>query len=163
MPEKEKETPYTLVLDMDETLIHYNERNKGDPLLIRPYCQEFLAEMSKHYEIVIFTAAVQEYADEILDKIDEKGFISHRLYREHTRLEDYVSVKDLSLLNRDLSKCVIIDNIASNFKVQPRNGIAISTWTGDTEDISLLNLIPVMMKLALEEVQDVRDGLELLS
>lgn len=74
-----------------------------------------------------------------------------------------MSIKDISLINRDLSKSIIIDNIASNFKLQPRNGIAISTWTGDTEDLSLLNLIPVLIKLARSNVTDVRDGLEMLS
>ena len=131
--------------------------------MVRPYCHDFLEEMSKYYELVIFTAAVKDYADSILDTIDHKNWISHRLYREHTRLEDYVSIKDLSLINRDLSKCIIIDNIASNFKLQPRNGIAISTWVGDPEDISLLNLIPVMAKIAVSEVKDVREGLEVLS
>ena len=119
--------------------------------------------MSQYYELVIFTAAVKEYADSILDSIDKKNLLSHRLYREHTRIEDYVSIKDISLINRDLSKSIIIDNIASNFKLQPRNGIAISTWTGDTEDLSLLNLIPVLIKLARSNVTDVRDGLEMLS
>lgn len=81
LPEKEKETPYTLVLDMDETLIHYTEANKNGSLLIRPYCHEFLEEMSKYFELVIFTAAVKEYADSILDSIDKKGLLSYRLYR----------------------------------------------------------------------------------
>lgn len=67
------------------------------------------------------------------------------------------------MIGRDLSKTIIIDNIASNFKQQPRNGIAISTWTGQPDDISLFNLIPVMRKLAVEGVKDVRDGLERLS
>lgn len=109
--------------------------------------------------MVIFTAAVKDYADQILDTIDKKDCISHRLYREHTRLEDYVSIKDLALINRDLSKTIIVDNIASNFKLQPRNGVAISTWTGDPDDISLLNLIPVLVKIAKDGVKDVRDGL----
>ena len=61
-----------------------------------------------------------------------------------------MSIKDLALINRDLSKCIIIDNIASNFKMQPRNGIAISTWTGEPEDVSLLNLMPVLKKLATD-------------
>ena len=112
---------------------------------------------------MIFTAAVKEYADFILDILDNKGLISHRLYREHTRIEDYVSIKDISLINRDLSKSIIIDNIQSNFKMQPRNGIAISTWIGDPEDTSLLNLIPVLKKIAVDNVQDVRDALETLS
>ena len=119
--------------------------------------------MNKYYEIVIFTAAVKEYADNILNSIDEKKRISHRLYRQHTRIEDYVSIKDLAMIGRQLDKSIIIDNIASNFKMQPRNGIAISTWTGEPEDISLLNLIPVLRKLAIDGVNDVRDGLQKLS
>jgi CTD small phosphatase-like protein 2 len=67
------------------------------------------------------------------------------------------------MIGRDLTKCIIIDNIASNFKLQPRNGIAISTWTGQPDDISLFNLIPVLKKLVVEGVSDVRDGLEKLS
>jgi Dullard-like phosphatase family protein len=131
LPPNEKPDLYTLVLDMDETLIHTKEMQSSKSIfLIRPYCQEFLDEMSKHFEIVIFTAAVKEYADKILDSIDEPRRIAHRLYREHTRIEDYVSIKDLGMIGRDLSRCIIIDNIASNFKLQPRNGIAISTWTG---------------------------------
>ena len=45
---------------------------------------EFLAELSKYYEIVVFTAGVQEYADWVIDQIDKPGRIQHRLYREHT-------------------------------------------------------------------------------
>jgi TFIIF-interacting CTD phosphatase-like protein len=29
-------------------------------LLIRPGCEEFLEELSKYYEIVVFTAAIQD-------------------------------------------------------------------------------------------------------
>ena len=115
--------------------------------------------MAKHYQIVIFTAAVKQYADSILDSIDQKKRISYRLYRQHTRLEDFVSIKDLSLINRDMSKAIIVDNIASNFKLQPRNGIAISTWTGEEDDVALSNLIPVLKKMAVQKVNDVRDAL----
>lgn len=107
--------------------------------------------MARHYEIVIFTAAVKQYADTILDSLETKRQprIAYRLYREHTRLEDFVSIKDLSLLNRDLSKTIIVDNIASNFKLQPRNGIAISTWTGEEDDVALSNLVPVLRKMVV--------------
>jgi CTD small phosphatase-like protein 2 len=87
LPPLEGDKKYTLVLDMDETLIHYKEiEGAQNAFLIRPYCQEFLDEMAKHYEIVIFTAAVKQYADTILDSIDQKKRIAYRLYREHTRL-----------------------------------------------------------------------------
>ena len=45
-------------------------QNSKSLFLVRPYCQEFLDEMSKYYELVIFTAAVKKYADNILDSID---------------------------------------------------------------------------------------------
>lgn len=43
--------------------------------------------------------------------------------------------------------------------MQPRNGIAITTWVGDPDDTSLCNLIPVLKKIANENVNDVRDAL----
>lgn len=51
---------------------------------MRPYAQEFLIETSKYYEVVIFTAALPDYANFILDIIDKKNSISYKLYREHT-------------------------------------------------------------------------------
>ena len=49
---------FCLVLDLDETLIHYIElpNNQGN-FLVRPGAREFLAAMSEAYELVIFTAA----------------------------------------------------------------------------------------------------------
>lgn len=72
------------MLDLDETLIHYVVNGADSYFLVRPYCMEFLSELSKYYEIVVFTAGVQEYADWVIDQIDTAGHIKHRLYREHT-------------------------------------------------------------------------------
>lgn len=66
------------MLDLDETLIHFNEEE--DYFAVRPGCQDFLKHLSAHFEIVIFTASVQEYADWIIDQIDTEGHITHRLY-----------------------------------------------------------------------------------
>ena len=71
---------YTLVLDLDETLVHFDQGRRV--YKVRPLCIRFLKDLSKLYEIVIFTAAHETYANFILDKLDpEKQFISHRLYR----------------------------------------------------------------------------------
>ncbi len=58
------------MLDMDETLIHYYENNGDGAFRVRPGCQQFLKEMSELYEVGIFTAAMQDYADWVLDSID---------------------------------------------------------------------------------------------
>ena len=105
------ERKYTLVLDLDETLIHYVDKpaDEGESyFLIRPFCKQFLQEVSQLYEVVIFTAGVQEYADWVVDQLDPgKKLISHRLYRQHTvnrsKTNPYpLIIKDLSKLGRSL-------------------------------------------------------------
>jgi TFIIF-interacting CTD phosphatase-like protein len=51
---------YTLVLDLDETLVHYFFTPSGGCFLIRPHAFEFLESLSKMYELVIFTAAMKD-------------------------------------------------------------------------------------------------------
>jgi len=51
---------YTLVLDLDETLIHYVEEENTAFVQVRPNTDIFLAELNKYYEIVIFTAAMSD-------------------------------------------------------------------------------------------------------
>ena len=58
---------YSLVLDLDETLIHNVEHGNDSFFLVRPGCVKFIETMAKYYEIVIFTAALQEYADQVID------------------------------------------------------------------------------------------------
>ena len=63
---------FTLVLDLDETLIHFKNIPGKSKFLIRPHCYKFLRNLHSHFEIIIFTAAQQQYADWIIDKIDPK-------------------------------------------------------------------------------------------
>lgn len=76
---------YTLVLDLDETLIHYKEENNEGRVHFRPHLDYFLKEAVKNFELMIFTAAQQDYADAVIDLIDtEKKIFSKRFYRQDT-------------------------------------------------------------------------------
>lgn len=107
----------TLVFDLDETLIHCNENANipSDVVLpikfptgeiieaginVRPYCLEILQELSKLYEIVIFTASHSCYANVVLDYLDPKGqYISARLFRENcVTTDEGVYIKDLRVI-----------------------------------------------------------------
>eukprot|EP00347_Sterkiella_histriomuscorum_P022565 403338002 len=125
-PVKDPKT-YTLVLDLDETLVHYFEIGSEGNFLVRPGCDKFLKEMSEIYEVVIFTAAMQDYADWVLDQIDKEKHITYRLYRQHAFPYGHIFVKDLSRIGRDLSRTIIVDNVAENFQLQPDNGIFIKS------------------------------------
>jgi len=117
LPEMEQTSKYCLVLDLDETLVHYLEIGSEGTFLVRPGCDQFLSEMAELYEIVIFTAAMQDYADWVLNQIDKAKRIKYRLYRQHASPHGRVFVKDLSRIGRDLSKTIIVDNIAENFQL----------------------------------------------
>lgn len=188
------ESEYTLVLDLDETLIHFVSSKDQDEkdqecladlqeeeddffYMVRPFCNKFLNELSKFYEIVIYTAAMQDYADWIIQGIDSKGVIKHRLYRQHCGKETIPithqegeeqihmvqTIKDLRLIGRDIKKTIIIDNLKENFESTcPNNGIEIISWYGyeNEEDKELKNLMPFLKALVLNEEQDVRPVLK---
>lgn len=131
----------TLILDLDETLIHSMSkggRNSGHmvevrlntaslgmgnapggaaqhPILYwvnkRPYCDEFLRRICKWFNLVIFTASVQEYADPVIDWLEaERKYFSARYYRQHCTYRQGAYIKDLSSVEPDLSKVMILDN-----------------------------------------------------
>lgn len=100
--------------------------------------------MSELYEVVIFTAAMQDYADWVLDNIDKNKYISYRMYRQHASPTGMVFIKDLSRIGRPLNKTIIVDNVAENFSQQPDNGIFIKSWFDDMQDTALLELAPLL-------------------
>eukprot|EP00347_Sterkiella_histriomuscorum_P005428 403356654 len=173
LPKQQIPGCYTLVLDLDETLIHYiesiNDPDLMNPIgesqigtfLIRPGAQEFLREMSQYYELVIFTAGMQDYADWVLDQLDPHRYISYRLYRQHTQSNGQCHIKDLSRTGRDLSKTLIVDNVAENFQMQPENGIFIKTWTDDPSDNALEELAPLLRQIVQKQIPDVREALRI--
>ena len=130
----------TLVIDLDETLIHslakggrmssghmvevklnttvgYGGATLGPqhPILYyvhkRPHCDDFLRKVSKWYNLVVFTASVQEYADPVIDWLEqERKYFSGRYYRQHCTFRNGAYIKDLSSVEPDLSKVMILDN-----------------------------------------------------
>lgn len=68
-------------------------------------------------------------------------------------------IKDLSMLGRDLSKTLIIDNLYESFISQPDNGILVKSWYDDMEDTELLTLLPFLRGLVEDKVPDIREVL----
>ncbi len=126
---------------------------------MRPRAEEFLREMQSFYEVVVFTAAMQDYADWVLDQIDPHGYVKHRLYRQHAIPCGQYYLKDLSRVGRPLARIIIVDNLAENFQLQPENGILIKSWIDDPNDTALEELAPLLKEIAKKRVPDVRDAL----
>jgi len=48
---------------------------------VRPHAKEIIKRMSKYFDVAVFTAGNQCYADPILDYIDPERCLKFRLYR----------------------------------------------------------------------------------
>jgi Dullard-like phosphatase family protein len=157
LPDIDKKYKFTLVLDMDETLVHFFFTTMNGMFFVRPYCFDFLNELNNYYEIVTFTAGIKDYADNILNLLDiNDNIIKYRLYRSHVTTAPFSSYKDLKLLGRDLKKIIIIDNLKENFRLQPDNGLFIKTWTSDVNDTQFKDLLNILKCIAVNNVDDVR-------
>jgi CTD small phosphatase-like protein 2 len=161
----------SLVLDLDETLmsfIYINNYQKEGILRLRPFIYNFLNLVKEYYEIIIFTAATQIYADPILDVIENNRgkYFNYRLYRNHCSIVNNNIVKDISLIGRNITKIIIVDNMQQNFILQKDNGILISSfWGDDNNDKSLLHLGRILVTIATDMIEfnfecDIRDEIK---
>ena len=89
--------------------------------------------------------------------IEEGKFIHHRMFRDSCLSVEGNFLKDLTILGRDLSKAVLVDNSPHVFGYQVDNGIPIESWFDDPHDKELLKL--EMFLRTLHGVDDVRDVL----
>jgi CTD nuclear envelope phosphatase 1 len=126
----------------------------------RPHCDDFLRRVCKWYNLVIFTASVQEYADPVIDWLEqERKFFSGRYYRQHCTFRHGAFIKDLSSVEPDLSKVMILDNSPLSYMFHKDNAIPIECWISDPTDNDLLHLVPLLE--GLQYVTDVRAFLAL--
>jgi RNA polymerase II subunit A small phosphatase-like protein len=79
---------------------------------VRPGATSFLEAMSQHYDIILWTASLQAYADPVMDRVDINKRAVKRLFRESCTLLASGLTKDLSLLDVSLKDVIIIDVLA---------------------------------------------------
>lgn len=168
----------TLVLDLDETLVYSSFLCTFEPDLVlpvqvdhkvyslfvkeRPGVRAFLRAMSANFELVVFSASISEYAERIIDWLDEERRIEGRLSREQCEETPEGYIKDLSRLGRDLRQVVLLDvfptqNSPISASYHPDNLLLISSFQG-SDDTELEQLYTVLQ--ALINVEDVRPVLK---
>ncbi|XP_071714471.1 uncharacterized protein [Rutidosis leptorrhynchoides] len=172
LPKRTRSCPQTtLVLDLDETLVHstlepcvdadftfavnFNLEDHKVYVRCRPYLKEFMERVAGLFEIIIFTASQSIYAEQLLNVLDPKRKVfRHRVFRESCVFLEGNYLKDLSVIGRDLSRVIMIDNSPQAFGFQVDNGIPIESWFEDRSDHELLSLLPFLESLVC--VEDVR-------
>ena len=155
-----------LILDLDETLVHSDldfllrekiinydkilyfdsdeEKYIPLPLIIRPGIYEFLDYASENFDLVVFTASDQDYADSIINYIEkDKKYFKMRLYRNSCLfIEPGLYIKDLRIFDslKKIEDIIILDNSLFSFANQLNNGILITSFFDDKKDTFLDNV-----------------------
>ncbi|OHT00082.1 NLI interacting factor-like phosphatase family protein [Tritrichomonas foetus] len=153
----------SIIFDLDETLIHsfpdkqsntfpVKVKEKYFYVRVRNGAQMTLDWLSIKFNIYIFTSASKEYADQIIDHIAPFIPKENRFYRDSIKYCNRRSFKDISIISRDLSKMLLIDNSRYSGLRQPFNQVVIKPWNGQDNDNILMNeLYPVLNEIAEEE------------
>ena len=169
-PKPHNSTKKTLILDLDETLVHssFTPFEKNDIVLdvdfegviyniyvlVRPEAELFIKTVAKFFELVIFTASISKYASPLLDILDKEKNIKYRLYRDQCTFINGIYIKDLKKCNRSLKDLIIVDNSPIAYTFDSDNGLPIKTWIEDPDDRELMKLVPILEFLS--KAKDVR-------
>ncbi|XP_030471239.1 mitochondrial import inner membrane translocase subunit TIM50 isoform X1 [Syzygium oleosum] len=148
---------FTLVLDLNETLVYSDwKRDRGWRTFKRPGVDAFLEHLGKFYEIVIYSDQLQMYVDPVVERLDGKQCIRYRLNRGATKYQDGKHYRDLSKLNRNPGKVIYVGGHARESCLQPENCVEIKPWKLETDDTTLLDLIPFLEFVATRQPTDIR-------
>mmetsp|Transcript_50544 Transcript_50544/g.130524 ORF Transcript_50544/g.130524 Transcript_50544/m.130524 type:complete len:324 (-) Transcript_50544:55-1026(-) len=158
----------TVVLDLDETLVHcrlenfpptrpsfsvsFEDTDIIGQVYVRPFARLFLEVTAQLFDVYVFTASSQAYADQVLDQLDpEKRLLSGRLYRQHCTERGGGFLKDLRSLGCPMERAVLVDNSPVSLVLYPSNGILCSSWMGEEdrgEDRELMHLLLLLQDCA---------------
>lgn len=148
---------FTIVLDLNETLVYSDwKRERGWRTFKRPGVDAFLEHLAKFYEVVVYSDQLSMYVDPVMERLDAKGCVRHRLSRVATKYVNGKHYRDLSKLNRDPARVIYISGHALESCLQPENCLPIKPWKLEAEDTQLIDLIPLLEYVATARVSDIR-------
>lgn len=152
---------FTLVLDLQETLIHYDwTREKGWQTFKRPGVDAFLEHLAQFYEIVVYSDEQSMFVDPVVERLDPKHCIRYRLSKAATKYQNGKHYRDLSKLNRNPAKILYLSGHALEGCLQHENCVPIKPWKkNDADDTALLDFIPFLEFVARTSPSDIRQVL----
>lgn len=142
---------YTLLFELDETIVHYCEENDNYFVEVRFGTDELIEYIHKFCEIIIVSTSEIEYSDIIINNLDKKNcLVNYRIYSEN-----YKDL-DLSKLNRDMSKTVFICHEDEFLGAPKENIIKLKEFNGDEKDKEFIRLNEEFKKIENDKIEDIR-------
>ena len=144
---------YFIFFELDETLVHYWEENDESFVKIRWGVEDCFSKISEFCEITIVSTSSQEYTEKIVEKFNKNGeYIKNKICKDYD--EDNL---DLSLINRDMKKCIFICHEEEFLNAPKKNILRITEFQGDEGDREILFLTKEIMKLKDENINDISE------
>jgi len=149
--------PFTLFINLDDILVKSSwDPENGWRVVKRPGVDFFIQYLAQFYEIVIYSDTNIETSEPVINNLDPNGIVLNRLYRKDINSMTRKQQKDLSCLNRDIKRVIVLDSSKSSYKKYENNVILINQWDGKKSDKELLNLIPFFECMAITLPNDIR-------
>ena len=160
----------TIILDLDETLVHAEpvkadvvydhtfELSRGTiGVWVRPFLTEFLNQMSKKFELILYTASGEIYANNIKKIIDPNNiYFTELLHRKNCVYYKAAHIKCIDVIsNRDKSDILIIDNALYAFPFDHSSKVLIKPFYNDKKDCELLKFISFIRRNILNTNSDI--------
>ena len=158
----------TLILDLDETLIHsctfpphpsvkyFKHLSMNFYIFKRPGLEQFLQYVKNEFDLFIYTYSEEDYANPILNEICPFIDKQHRLFRDSCSIETGKVFKDIEMLERPNEDIIILDDNPSILRSFPSNTLQIEKWTGNPNDDLLISwVIPLLEQCKISN--DVRE------
>lgn len=143
-----------LVLELDQVLLSFH----NEQIVIRPYAQRLIQEMSISWQIVIFTHWTQNVADTAIKQLVVQDLIDQKFYKSSCLLKQGIYIKDLSKLKTEPQIIVLLDRVLC--PLYPKNTLVVSGWRHPFVETDNDLLKTIKMLKTLEWLPDVRMGIK---
>ena len=147
----EKKYKYIVILELDETLVHYCEEKDNYFVIVRYGCENFIEYINNFCEVIVVSTSGIEYSDIIINNLDKnKSLINNRIYNDN--FKDL----DLSKINRDMNKTFFICHEYNFLNAPKSNIIKLKEFDGDEKDKEFVKLHEEFKKIENEKIDDVK-------
>lgn len=146
-----KKYKYIVILELDETLVHYCEEKDNYFVIVRYGCENFIEYINNFCEVIVVSTSGIEYSDIIINNLDKnKSLINNRIYNDN--FKDL----DLSKINRDMNKTFFICHEYNFLNAPKSNIIKLKEFDGDEKDKEFIKLHEEFKKIENEKIDDVK-------
>mmetsp|Transcript_9917 Transcript_9917/g.19678 ORF Transcript_9917/g.19678 Transcript_9917/m.19678 type:complete len:262 (-) Transcript_9917:38-823(-) len=143
----------------EDAIVEFPEQKTLLYIYRRPQLDEFLEHLGKYFDPVLYSSGIPEYVDLVAKYVDPNGICRTKYsqaecsYERPLNYPQFEWVKDMSKLQENPARTVVVDDDWKGMFKQPDNYISIERWEAWYEDDLLMNtLLPT-----LEEMKDIPD------